>query len=151
MDTIVWLVVALIIFVTCTLPIILDAYEKRKRGKAEIPKAVTPKALPKAKTEQEAKDDWIAAFKGEPTEGRHKITETYFSKRVMKDGSKWPSYKSDNWPVWKCACGADGTVVMHDHDYAAAEKRAVKEATRHVNDNNYVEWKNKNRLDGRAF
>lgn len=110
-----------------------------------------PKVLTKAKTEQEIKDDWIAQFKGEPTEGRHKITETYFSKRAMKDGSKWPSYKSNNWPVWKCACGDSGTVVMRDHDYAAAEKRALAEATRHVNDNNYVEWKNKNRLDGRAF
>lgn len=111
------------------------------------PKEIEPKPM----TEQQAMDDWVKAFKGEPTTGSHRITETYYSKRVMKDGSKWPSYKSDNWPVWKCACGADGTVVMRDHDYAAAEKRAVEEATRHVNDNNYVEWKNKNRLDGRAF
>lgn len=144
-----WAVIAL-----CVWPVVsIIAWMIAGRSKASGIEDQGPKKVveSKVKTEQEIKDDWIAQFKGEPTEGRHKITETYFSKRAMKDGSKWPSYKSNNWPVWKCACGDSGTVVMRDHDYAAAEKRALAEATRHVNDNNYVEWKNKNRLDGRAF
>lgn len=111
-----------------------------------------PKVLTKAKTEQEIKDDWINQFKGEMSEGSHKIVKTWYAKMVKKDGSTWPTdISAQHWPHWECSCGADGRSPVMKSDFDGAEKKALEEATKHVNDNNYAEWKNKNRLDGRAF
>lgn len=109
--------------------------------------------LHKAKTEQEIKDDWIAQFKGEMSEGNHKIVKTWYAKMVRKDGTEWPKNGvGQYWPTWECSCGESGNaVVRRSGDLEDAEKRALEGATGHVNDMNYIEWKNNNKLDGRAF
>lgn len=111
------------------------------------------KTITKAERNELGKSDWVASFEGDPTEGRHFIKRTSYTKLVMKDGSDWGFEGGgigQHAPKWECACGASGRVHVWHSDFKEAERKALAEATTHVNDHNYAERKMNSGLD-RAF
>lgn len=139
-----------------TVWVLLPVGPKRKSiSKTEEPKAVTP--LPtKAEMEAKAKQEWIASFEGEPTEGSHFIKKTTYTKLAMKDGSEWgidPLTRNvaEYAPTWWCSCGETGRSFVHKSNFERAEAEALEEATKHVNDHNYIERKMRDNGTGRAF
>lgn len=122
------------------------------RRKKEVTASPQPLQITsKAKSEKEAKDDWLNAFKELSGDGgKHEIVRTWYVEMKKKDGREWPSYSSKFWPKWLCKCGANGTASMIDKNFTDAEKRALKQAEEHIKEYNYIESK-LNPEDGRAF
>ena len=109
------------------------------------------KTITKAERNELGKSDWVASFEGDPTEGRHFIKKTNYTKLEMKDGSEWTmTAVAEHAPTWWCSCGANGREFVWNSDFKKAEREALEKATTHVNDNNYAERKMNSGLD-RAF
>jgi len=125
-------------------------------GKVKMPVELSSepvKTITKAERNELGKSDWIASFEGDLTEGRHFIKKTSYVKLVMKDGSDWAFEGGgigQHAPKWECACGTTGRVKVWHSDFKEAERKALEEATTHVNDHNYAERKMNSGLD-RAF